>query len=167
METVTDFIFLGSKITANGDCSHEIKRRLLFGRKAMTNLVKWSEVAQLCLTLCDPMDYSLSGSSVHGIFQGRVLEWVAISFSRASSYPGIKPRSPTLWADALSSKPPGKPRQPRQHIKKQRYHFVNKCLHNQSSGFSSSHVWMWQLKAECWRIDVFELWYWRRVFRVF
>ena len=38
METVTDFIFLGSKITADGDCSHEIKRRLLPGRKAMTNL---------------------------------------------------------------------------------------------------------------------------------
>ena len=38
METVTDFIFLGSKITADGDCSHEIKRRLLLGRKAMTNL---------------------------------------------------------------------------------------------------------------------------------
>ena len=38
METVTDFIFLGSKITVDGDCSHEIKRRLLLGRKAMTNL---------------------------------------------------------------------------------------------------------------------------------
>ena len=38
MEIVTDFIFLGSKITANGDCSHEIKRRLLLGRKVMTNL---------------------------------------------------------------------------------------------------------------------------------
>ena len=38
METVTDFIFLGSKITADGDCSHEIKRRLLLGRKDMTNL---------------------------------------------------------------------------------------------------------------------------------
>ena len=37
-ETVADFIFLGSKITADGDCSHEIKRRLLFGRKVMTNL---------------------------------------------------------------------------------------------------------------------------------
>ena len=37
METVTDFIFLGSKITADGDCSHEIKRRLLLGRKAMSN----------------------------------------------------------------------------------------------------------------------------------
>ena len=38
METVTDFIFLGSKITADGDCSHEIKRHLLIGRKAVTNL---------------------------------------------------------------------------------------------------------------------------------
>ena len=38
METVTDFIFLGSKITTDGDCSHEIKRRLFLGRKVMTNL---------------------------------------------------------------------------------------------------------------------------------
>ena len=38
VETVSDFIFFGSKITADGDCSHEIKRRLLFGRKVMTNL---------------------------------------------------------------------------------------------------------------------------------
>ena len=38
VESVIDFIFLGSKITADGDCSHEIKRRLLLGRKAMTNL---------------------------------------------------------------------------------------------------------------------------------
>ena len=38
VETVSDFVFLGSKITADGDCSHEIKRRLLLGRKAMTNL---------------------------------------------------------------------------------------------------------------------------------
>ena len=43
-----------------------------------------SEVAQSCLTLCDPMDGSLPGSSVYGIFQARVLEWVAISFSRGS-----------------------------------------------------------------------------------
>ena len=40
METVTDFIFLGSKITVEGDCNHEIKRHLLLGRKAMTNLDK-------------------------------------------------------------------------------------------------------------------------------
>ena len=51
METVRDFIFLGSKITSDGDCSHEIKRRLLLGRKSMTNLVQFSLVAQLCPTL--------------------------------------------------------------------------------------------------------------------
>ena len=42
-------------------------------------------VTQTCLTLCDPMDCSLPGSSVHGIFQARILEWVAIPFSRGSS----------------------------------------------------------------------------------
>ena len=44
-------------------------------------------VTQWCLTLCDPMDCSLPGSSVHGIFQARILEWVAIPYSRASSRP--------------------------------------------------------------------------------
>ena len=39
-------------------------------------------VTQWCLTLCDPMDYGLAGSSVHGILQARILEWVAISFSK-------------------------------------------------------------------------------------
>ena len=48
--------------------------------------LKWvSEVAQLCPTVCDPMDCSLPGSSVHGILQARILEWVTISFSRGSS----------------------------------------------------------------------------------
>ena len=42
-----------------------------------------NEVAQSCLTLCDPMDCSLPGSSIHGIFQAIVLEWIAISFSKA------------------------------------------------------------------------------------
>ena len=45
------------------------------------------EVAQLCPTFCDPMDCSLPGSSVHGIFQAIVLEWIAISFSKGSSQP--------------------------------------------------------------------------------
>ena len=48
METVRDFIFLGSKITADGDCSHEIKRRLLLGRKAMTNLNSILKSRDLC-----------------------------------------------------------------------------------------------------------------------
>ena len=50
--------------------------------------VKESEVIQSCPTLCDPMDCCLPGSSVHGIVQARILEWVAISFSRRSSQPG-------------------------------------------------------------------------------
>ena len=59
--------------------------------------------------------------------------------------------------------------QPRQHIKKQRHYFTNKGLSSQSYGFSSSHVWMWELdikKAESQRIYVFELWCWRRLLRV-
>ena len=50
-------------------------------------LVCVCEVTQSCPTLCDPMDCSLLGSSLHGILQARVLEWVAISFSRGSSRP--------------------------------------------------------------------------------
>ena len=46
-----------------------------------------SEVPQSCLSLCDPIDCSLPGSSIHGIFQVRILEWVAIAFSRRSSQP--------------------------------------------------------------------------------
>ena len=58
--------------------------------------------------------------------------------------------------------------QPRQHIKKQRHYFANKGPSSQGYGFSSSHVWMWELdyKAECQRIDAFELWCWRRLLRV-
>ena len=87
-ETVADFIFLVSKITADGDCSHDIKRHLLLGRKVMTNLGEGEgEVTQSCLTPCDPVDCSPPGSSVHGILQARILEWGAIAFSRGSSRP--------------------------------------------------------------------------------
>ena len=64
-----------------------------------------SEVAQSCLTLCDPMDCSLPGSSLHGILQARALEWGAIAFSRGSSWPRdrtqvscIQGRCFNLWA---------------------------------------------------------------------
>ena len=71
--------------------------------------VEWSEVKLLSrVWLCDPMDCSPPASSVHGIFQARILEWVAISFSRGSSWPGVKPGSPALQADALPFEPPGK-----------------------------------------------------------
>ena len=65
----------------------------------------WSEVAQLCPILWDTMNCSLTGSSIHGIFQARVLEWVAISFSRRSSQPRdwtqvshVVGRRFTIWA---------------------------------------------------------------------
>ena len=67
METVTDFIFLGSKITADGDCRHKIKRCLLLGRKAMTNL-QLSSVIQSRVTVCDPMECSTPGFPVHHHF---------------------------------------------------------------------------------------------------
>ena len=73
------------------------------------SLKKKKKVAQLCPTLHNPMDGSRPGSSVHGIFQSRVLEWVAISSPEDLPDPGIKPRFPTLQADALPSEPPGKP----------------------------------------------------------
>ena len=90
METVTDFIFLGSKITAYGDCSHEIKRHLHLGKKAMTNL------------------------------------------------------------DSIFKK---------QRFKKQRHYFASKGLLSQSYGFSSSHVWMWELDhKESWVLKEWCFW---------
>ena len=145
-ETLTDFIFLGYKITADVDCSHEIKRCLLLGRKALTNLeVKWSEVTQSCPTLCDPMD-SLPGSSVHGILQARILEWVAISFSRGPSWPRdrtqvscIAGRCFTIWAtreakinlDSI--------------LKSGDITLPTKVCLVKALVFFSSHVWMWEL----------------------
>ena len=64
-------------------------------------------VIQLCLTLCDPMDYSSPASSVHGILQARTLEWVAIPFSGDLPDPGIELRPPALQADSLLSETPG------------------------------------------------------------
>ena len=86
MKTVTDFISGGSKITTDGDYSHDIKRHLLLRRKAIPILTAAASAAaakllQSCPTLCDPIDGSLPGSSVHGILQARILEWGAIAFS--------------------------------------------------------------------------------------
>ena len=68
-------------------------------------VLKWSEVSQSCPALCGPMDCSLPGSAIHGIFQARILEWAAISFSRGSSQPRdrtrvfcIADRCFTIWA---------------------------------------------------------------------
>ena len=95
METVTDFVFLGSKITADGDCSHEIKRRLLLGRKSMTNLD----------SILKSRDITLP-AKVHLV--------------KAMAFPVVM------------------------------------------YGCES-----WTIKkAECWRIDAFKLWCWRRLLRV-
>ena len=66
-------------------------------------------VAKLYPTLWDPMDCNPPGSSVHGIFQTRALEWVAISFSRRSPNPGIKATSPVLQMDSLALSHLGSP----------------------------------------------------------
>ena len=66
-------------------------------------------VAQSCPALCHPMSCSLPGSSAHGILQARILQWVANSFSRESSQPKDRTRSPELQTDSLLSEPPGKP----------------------------------------------------------
>ena len=73
--------------------------------KGLVERKKESEVTQSCPTLCDPMDCSLPGSSVHGIFQAIVLEWIAISFSREFSQPRVPTwvshivdRRLTIWA---------------------------------------------------------------------
>ena len=62
-----------------------------------------SEVAQSCPTLCDPVDCSPPGSSVNGILQARILEWLPFPSPGDFPDPGIEPRSPALQADALPS----------------------------------------------------------------
>ena len=65
-------------------------------------------VTQSCPTLCDPVDYSLPGSSVHGILQARILGWVAIPLSRGSSQPRDQTGPPALQVDSLPAEPPAK-----------------------------------------------------------
>ena len=86
--------------TCEGCGFHMILKSLPRARK------KWrSELTQSCLTLCDTMDCSLPASSIHGIFQAGILKWVAVSFSRGSSWPRdrtqvshIAGRHFTFWA---------------------------------------------------------------------
>ena len=63
-------------------------------------------VTQSCLTLCDPMDCGPPGSSVHGILQARIQEWVAFPSLEDLPYPGIEPGSPALQADSSLYEPP-------------------------------------------------------------
>ena len=64
---------------------------------------------QSCSILCDPMDCSPPGSSVHEILQARILAWVAMPSSSGYSQPGVEPESPALQADSSPAGPPGKP----------------------------------------------------------
>ena len=126
------------------------------------------EVAQSCPTLCDPVDCNLLGFSIHGILQARILEWVAISFSRASSQPRdrtevslIGGRRFNLWAtrDSKTTTDGDCSHEIKRCLllgrkvmtnipsilKKQRHYFANKDPSSQGYGFSSDHVWMWEL----------------------
>ena len=83
--------------------------------RAINNILShilWSEVKvlvlQLCPTFCNPMDCNPPGSSVHGIFQARILEWVAIPFFSGSSQTKDQTQVSSLQADSLPPEPPGK-----------------------------------------------------------
>ena len=81
---------------------------------SITCVLCCAQLLQLCLTLCSPLDYSPPGSSVHGILQARMLEWVAMPFSRRASLP-MKSNPHLLcllhwWAGSLPLAPPGKPK---------------------------------------------------------
>ena len=101
VETVSDFILLGSKITADGDCSHEIKRCLLLGRKVMTNLSESvSSVGQSCPTLCDHMNYSTPGLPVHHQLP---------EFTQTHVQPAKSLQSCSTLCDPIDGSPPGSP----------------------------------------------------------
>ena len=92
--------------------------------------VKWSESHSVVSDSLQPRDCCQPGSSVHGILQARILEWVVVPFSRDSSQARIEPRSPALQADSLPSEPPGKPR------------ILKWVIYPFSSGFSWPKNWI-------------------------
>ena len=135
----------------------------------MTNLERKSEIAQLCLTLCSPMDCSLPGSSVKGIFQARELEWVAIFFSRGSFWPRdwtwvsrIAGRCFTIWATREAPNLGSM-------LKSRDLHLLRKVHIVKPMVFSSSQVWIWELDhKEGWgpKNRCFWIMVWRRLLRV-
>ena len=91
--------------------THTHTHTILFQRYNATSMCACL-VAKSCLTLWESVDCSLQASSVHGILQARVLEWVAISTSKGSSHPGIEQESstsPILAGAFFTTEPPGKP----------------------------------------------------------
>ena len=109
---LTGLIFLKSKRLSRVFSNTTAEKHQFFGalpslwsKSHIHTWVRVSEVTQSCPTLCDPIDCSLPGSSVHGIFQAIVLEWIAISFSMGSSQPRARTqvsntidRCFTVWA---------------------------------------------------------------------
>ena len=89
--------------------------RLGFVGESLKLCVRLCSVTQSCLTLCDPIDCSPPGSSVHGILQARILEWVPCPSPGDFPDPGIEPKSPALQVDSLPSEPPGKRNSPQIH----------------------------------------------------
>ena len=96
-------------MTPSGPGAFRFERVLIIDAMSLIGIVK-VKVALSCLTHCDPIGCSLPGSSVHGILQARILEWVVIPSPRDLPNPRIEPRSPTLEADSLPSEPPEKPK---------------------------------------------------------
>ena len=93
------------RIWGQGGTLHSFVPQLSFSLLDVNSVSEVSEVAPSCLTLCDPVDCSPSGSSIHGIFQARVLKWVAISFSRDLLDLGIESRSLASQADFSPTEP--------------------------------------------------------------
>ena len=94
-------------------------------------------VTKSCLTLCDPMDCSLPGSSVHGDSLAGIMEWVAIPFTRGSSWYRIELRSPALQVDSLPSEPSGKPMEESGKYK------ICRTSRLESQGRSDVAAWVW------------------------
>ena len=139
METVTDFIFLGSKLTVNGDCSHEVKRHLLLGRKW-----KCTSLSHVWL-FATPWLYSLCNSPGQNTEVGSLSLLQQIFLTQESNRYLLHCRwilYQLSYQGSLGGKAMNKTRQ---SIKEQRHHFASKGLYSQSYGFSSSHIWMWEL----------------------
>ena len=111
VKTVADLIFLGSKTTADGDCSHEIKRSLLLGRKVMTNLKVKVKMKSLSHVRLFVTPWTVAYEAPPSMGFSRQECWSGLPFPSPGDLPnpGIEPGSPALRADALPSEPPGKP----------------------------------------------------------
>ena len=104
------------------------------GQSVFASPAAAAQSLQSCPTLCDPMDCSPAGSSVHGISQARVLEWVAIYFSRGSSQPRDPTQVSCIAGRFFTAEPPGKPI----------------CWYNMSLIFGVPWLWKWVTIHSSW-----------------